>query len=236
MTTHAQTPRDEPRTHKTALPPRLIAPPGVYSPQYDTKLLAGALCREAVGSGTSVLDLGTGSGALAVTAARLGARVTAVDVSWRAVLTARLNVLLAGESVTVRHGDLATAVRERSFDLIVSNPPYVPSPSARLPRRGAARAWDGGPSGRAVVDRVCDAAPRALRSGGVLLMVHSGLCGAQASLDRLASLGMDAEVIERAYIPFGPVLRARRTWLHRQGLLSDDATFEELVVIRAERR
>lgn len=66
-------------------------------------------------------------------------------------------------------------------------------------------------------------------------MVHSGLCGAQTSLDRLSSLGMGAEVVERAYIPFGPVLSSRRAWLRRQGILPDDATFEELVVIRAER-
>ncbi|MFG2794239.1 50S ribosomal protein L11 methyltransferase, partial [Streptomyces sp. NPDC048419] len=76
--------------------------PGVYAPQWDTGLLARALHREGVGSRTEVLDLGTGSGALAVQAARLGAQVTAVDISRRAVLTARLNALLAGQRVRVR--------------------------------------------------------------------------------------------------------------------------------------
>ncbi|MGV9881510.1 HemK2/MTQ2 family protein methyltransferase [Streptomyces sp. NPDC003006] len=225
---------------RTSMPPpvrpaHLLAPPGVYAPQYDTELLTRALHREGIGDGASVLDLGTGTGALAVAAARRGARVTAVDISWRAVLTARLNARRSGQSVTVRRGDLAAAPKG-PYDLVVSNPPYVPSPSPALPRRGAARAWDGGPAGRAIVDRVCDAAPRALRPGGVLLMVHSALCGVDASLDRLARLGMDARVSDREFIPLGPVLRSRRAWLRRRNLLADDETHEELVVIRAELR
>ncbi len=224
---------------RTSMPPpvrpaHLLAPPGVYAPQYDTELLTRALHREGIDEGTSVLDLGTGTGALAVAAARRGADVTAVDVT-RAVLTARLNARLSGQSVTVRHGDLRAALPKGPYDLLVSNPPYVPSPSP-LPRRGAARAWDGGPAGRTLVDHVCDAAPRALRPGGVLLMVHSALCDADATLERLAGLGMQAEVTDREFIPFGPVLRSRRTWLRRRGLLRDDENREELVVVRAELR
>ncbi|MFI0238645.1 HemK2/MTQ2 family protein methyltransferase [Streptomyces sp. NPDC016845] len=229
MTTHAR-----PRQPRAPLgTPRLLAPRGVYAPQYDTDLLLRALHEERVDAWTDVLDLGTGTGALAVAAARLGARVTAVDRSWRAVWTARLNARLNRAPVTVRHGDLASAFPPASFDLILSNPPYVPSPSAALPSRGPARAWDGGLDGRSVVDGVCDAAPRALRPGGTLLMVHSQLCDADASLMRLAGHGMSAAVIDKAHVPFGPVTLARRSWLCAQGRLDDAATHEELVVIRA---
>ncbi|MET9497942.1 HemK2/MTQ2 family protein methyltransferase [Streptomyces sp. NPDC006552] len=233
MTTHARArqPHQPPQVR-----PRLLAPRGVYAPQYDTDLLLRALGEEQVGPRTDVLDLGTGTGALAVAAARLGARVTAVDRSWRAVWTARLNARINRTTVTVRHGDLCASFTPGSFDLIVSNPPYVPAPSPLVPRTGPARAWDGGLDGRAVVDRVCDAAPRALRPGGVLLMVHSALCDASASLRRLTGLGMDAAVIDKAHVPFGPVLRERRDWLCEQGLMDADATLEELVVIRAELR
>ncbi|MFD6298382.1 HemK2/MTQ2 family protein methyltransferase [Streptomyces sp. NPDC060235] len=212
----------------------LLTPPGVYAPQDDTALLLRALARERVDPSTQVLDLGTGSGALALRAAGLGARVTAVDIAWRAVLTTRLNALIARRRVTVRRGDLTAAVRGRTYDLVISNPPYVPSPGRRLPRHSPARAWDAGPDGRAFVDRVCDEAPTALRTGGVLLLVHSALCGTPATLRRLADAGFDASVTDRAVIPFGPVLSTRRGWLRHQGLLTGDDNREELVVIRAQ--
>ncbi|GAA3115906.1 HemK2/MTQ2 family protein methyltransferase [Streptomyces rectiviolaceus] len=221
-------------TAAPAGPGHLMTLPGVYAPQDDTGLLARALCRETIGPGTDVLDLGTGSGALAVHAARLGARVTAVDIAWRAVLTARLNAMLARQRVTVLRGDLTSAVPGRTYDFVASNPPYVPSPSGQLPRRGPARSWDAGQDGRAVVDRICDAAPEVLRPGGVLLMVHSALCDTDATLARLSGAGLETTVADRARIPFGPVLRSRRTFLRGQGLL-DAEDLEELVVIRAER-
>ncbi|MFF1643129.1 HemK2/MTQ2 family protein methyltransferase [Streptomyces sp. NPDC058246] len=211
----------------------LLAPPGVYTPQYDTDLLSRAPRREEVGPATEVLDLGTGSGALAGRAAEPGARVSAVDIAWRAVFTARLNALLSRRRVTVRHGDLTAAVPGYSYDLVVSNPPYVPSPADRLPRRGPERSWDAGHDGRAFVDRICDTAPWVLRPRGVLLIVHSALCGTESTLSRLAAAGLPASAVDRAFVPFGPVLRERRTWLRRQGPLTDENT-EELVVIRAE--
>ncbi|HEY9440767.1 MAG TPA: 50S ribosomal protein L11 methyltransferase, partial [Streptomyces sp.] len=64
--------------------PFTLTVPGVYAPQHDTRLLLAALDRETLAPGTEVLDLGTGSGALALRAAQLGCRVTAVDIAWRA--------------------------------------------------------------------------------------------------------------------------------------------------------
>lgn len=219
---------------------RLITAHGVYTPQHDSALLAQALSAEPINRTTDVLDLGTGNGYLALCAARRGARVTAVDVSWRAVLVTRVNAALARQHLTVRRGDLTAAVPDRAYDIVVSNPPYVPSPALRLPRRGPARAWEAGPDGRALVDRVCDAAPHVLRPGGVLLLVHSALTGVDATLSRLAAAGLDAAVTHHALIPFGPVLRSRRAWLQEQGLLRDTPRQlsdiqEELVIFRARK-
>ncbi|MGV9842280.1 HemK2/MTQ2 family protein methyltransferase [Streptomyces fungicidicus] len=211
-----------------------MAPPGVYAPQEDTELLAGALSDEPVPPDAAVLDVGTGSGALAVAAARRGCRVTAVDVSWRAVGTARLNALRAGVPVRVRRGDLFGPVRGESFDLVLANPPYVPAPGGPSLPRGAARAWDAGADGRLVLDRICREAPALLRPGGVLLLVQSALSGPELTVGHLRAAGAKAAVIRRRHISFGPVLRGRERWLRARGLLTAADDKEELVVIRAE--
>ncbi|MCD7438098.1 methyltransferase [Streptomyces lincolnensis] len=208
--------------------------PGVYAPQEDTALLAGALSEESLPPGADVLDVGTGSGALAIEAARRGTRVTAVDVSWRAVCTARLNAWVAGVPLRVRRGNLFTPAQDRLYDLILTNPPYVPAPMGARPPRGSARAWDAGRDGRLVLDRICGEAPTLLRPGGVLLMVHSALSDPGRTLDRLRAAGLKASVTRRTRIAFGPVLRGREDWLRRRGLLSPTDENEELVVVRAE--
>lgn len=217
-------------------PTILMTPPGVYAPQADTFLLARALCREGPARGKDVLDLGTGNGTLAICAARGGAHVTAVDIAWRAVLTTRLNALRARQRLTVRRGDLLAPVRGESFDMVLSNPPYVPTPPSRPSVGwGAERAWNAGRDGRAVLDRICAEVPRVLRPGGVLLMAQSALSDTDETLDRLAQSGLRSAVSDRTYIPFGPVLRSRLPWLRASGRVAAREESEELVIIRAER-
>lgn len=208
--------------------------PGVYAPQDDTDLLAGALSEEPLPPGAHVLDVGTGTGALALAAARRGTRVTAVDLSWRAVWTARVNAWLAGLPVHIRQGNLFAPVRGQSFDLILSNPPYVPAPAVRTRAHSAARAWDAGHDGRLVLDRICREVPGLLRPGGVLLMVHSTLSDPDRTLGRLQDAGLKAAVTRRRRVAFGPVLRSRADWLRGRGLVSAAEEKEELVVVRAE--
>jgi release factor glutamine methyltransferase len=179
----------------------------------------------------AVLDVCTGSGALAVSAALAAARsVTAVDVSRRALATARLNARLNGVRVRTRRGHLLEAVPGETFDLIVSNPPYLPSPAA-LPTRGTARHTEAGPDGRTLLDRLIAQAPAHLAPGGALLVTHSSVNDEQRTLDRMRDAGLEPEVLERRRGPLGPLLAARAPAMERAGLLEPGVREEDILVV-----
>jgi release factor glutamine methyltransferase len=213
---------------------RIVVFPGVLRPPSDAALLGTVMARDGSGlRGRDVLDLCSGTGILALTAARLGARATAVDLSRRAVLNARLNARLNGLELTVLRGDLFGPVEGRRFDLIVSNPPYIPAPPG-ADTRGAARAWDAGPDGREFLDRICDRAAAHLRSGGRVLIVHSSLADPAESERRLAACGLSTSIAAEHAGTLGPVARERLGYLRSIGV-ADASQAERMVVVEGRR-
>lgn len=214
---------------------RLLPIPGVHAPLSDTWLLADAMTAEGV-RGRDVADLCCGSGALAITAARAGARsVEAVDVSFRAAVATALNSKLHRCSVRVRRGDLFGALGTRRFDLIVCNPPYLPSETDDLPRHRSTTPLDGGRDGRALIDRVCRECADHLRPDGAVLVVQSSVCDPARTLEMLAASGLQPAEVRRVRGPLGPALRERRPLLRARGLLGED-DHEDLVVLRGTGR
>jgi release factor glutamine methyltransferase len=211
---------------------RIVRLPGVFRPRSDTWLLAAVLRRQPQLRGGAVLDVCTGSGAIAVAAALGGARaVCAVDVSARAVLCARINARLNGVRLEAIRGDLLCAVPGRRFDVIVSNPPYLPSERDELPGGGAARHTEAGATGRALLDRLIDGAPAHLAPGGLLLVTHSSVNGESATLERMRAAGLEPAVAERRGGALGPLLAARAPQLEAKGLLARGERGEQLLVV-----
>jgi release factor glutamine methyltransferase len=201
----------------------LMPVPGVFRPISDSWLLARVV-REHVRPGAKVLDVCTGSGVVGVSAARAGADVTAIDVSCRAVTAAWLNARINRVRLRSRRGSLLEPVAGEQFDVIASNPPYVPSDESRP--RGLERAWVAGPDGRALLDRLIAAAPERLKPGGALLVVHSDLIGGEATLERMRAAGLEADIAACERGPLGPLMRER---------LGTSVAEEDVLVLRGRR-
>lgn len=189
----------------------LAVRPGVFIPRPETELAVDLLREETVGPLDAVVDLCTGSGALAaaVLDEMPSARVTAVEVDPVAIDLARENLEMAGPGRgRVLPADLTAALQDPSspsaavlaslcadglVDAVVSNPPYIP-PEA-VPRDAEVLDHDphralfgGGPDGLEVPRAVIAWAARLLRPGGVLVMEHADVQG-DAALDAAAQHG-----------------------------------------------
>jgi release factor glutamine methyltransferase len=153
--------------------------PAVLIPRPETELLvelAIAVCSER--RQPRILDLGTGSGAIAITLAMelADASVCGVDRSREALWVAMANAANLGASVSFVESDWFALLGREPFDLIVANPPYVAAADPHLGQgdvrfepRGALAA---GPEGLDDLDRIIADAPRFLDSGGWLLLEH----------------------------------------------------------------
>ena len=181
----------------------------VYRPAEDSYLLNEYVERLAEGL---VLDLGTGSGIQALTAASRPevSRVLATDVSVEAVVEARERAGAEGllDRVDFLVGDLFGPVRGGVFDTVVFNPPYLPSEGWEL-RDEASRAWSGGPTGGEVFRRFLSEAWRYLRPGGFILTVISSLTA--VPLEEVEGYGYRVEVLERVRLFFEELLCLRLT-------------------------
>ncbi len=183
----------------------LAVGPGVFVPRPETELLAGwavdtagALRNDPPGGGPTVVDLCTGSGAIAAAVADevSGARVLAVELDPRAHTWAVQN--LAGTGVELLLGDATTLDRDRpdligSVDVVVANPPYIPldaweSVAPEVRDHDPALALWGGEDGLDVVRGVVACAARLLRPGGWLGVEHADAQGC-AVPDLLAASG-----------------------------------------------
>jgi ribosomal protein L3 glutamine methyltransferase len=150
----------------------------------------------------SVLDLCTGSGCLAILAARHfpNAEVDAVDISKDALAVAARNVGdhgLQGQ-IELHRGDLFKPLGDRRYDLIISNPPYVDEAGmASLPQECRAEpklAFDGGADGLDIVRRILDEAGQHLNaSGGLLCEIGRGRDNLEAAYPQLPLLWLDTE-------------------------------------------
>ena len=183
----------------------------VYEPSDDTFLIADCL---EVKEGARVLDLGTGCGILGILAAERAERIIGIDINPHAVRCAKANAKTngIGGKMDMVQGDLFQPLKpDEKFDLILFNPPYLPTPEREGRRGWLEKAWSGGPSGRRVIDRFLFEAPRRLAQEGVILLTQSDLSNIKRTRAILERKGLKTEILDELKFPFETIFLLRAT-------------------------
>ena len=174
--------------HVDGLP--LVVLPDVFNPKLlrSGEFLVQQLSRaDLLPPGSRVLDLGSGSGAAGIAAAKRGCAVTAIDINPSAVRCTRINALLNEVEIDVRHGDLFSALGTERFDVVLFNPPYYRG----VPRDALDRAW----RSTDVPERFAAGLASHLAPGGYGLVVLSSDGDDQAFLQALERNGLSTETV-----------------------------------------
>ncbi len=166
-------------------------PAQVYQPEADTFLLIEAALAE-VRPGDRVLEIGTGSGSISKALVR-DCDIVATDINPHAVFCARQNGL------EVVRTDLCLGIRGR-FDLVIFNPPYLPTQPEERIDDWLEYALDGGTTGREVIGRFADSVEDVLAPKGRVLVLVSSLTGIPEVRDLFARHGFTTEIVQRQTI------------------------------------
>ena len=166
----------------------------VYIPSDDTFLLAENL---EIKKGQSVLEIGTGSGLVSMYASLLTDDVTATDINYNALELAEKNFKLNNIStIKLEFGDLFEPVKDRKFDVILFNTPYLPTDSDDIINDDLNYAFDGGLDGRKVIDRFINQVSNHLNDKGIVQIIQSSLSDNDRTLDMFDRDGFVAEIAE----------------------------------------
>ena len=180
----------------------------VYEPAEDSFLLADAALEEAE-PGMRILEVGTGSGFVsAVLRGNLkNIRVIATEINPYAARCAREN------GVEVIRTDLFRGIKPRSqeahFDLILFNPPYLPTSEEEKVPGWLNYAFDGGTSGRETLDRFFDGVKDFLKPGGRILVLISSITGVEAVQEKMERLGFAVDIAGRTKVSFEELVVVR---------------------------
>ncbi|MEI7961448.1 MAG: HemK2/MTQ2 family protein methyltransferase [archaeon] len=186
----------------------------VYSPAEDSWLLGDYLKKENL-SEKKCLDLGCGSGILAIAMLKAGAKeVLSIDVNESALKETNINIdkffdeysknksLIVGHFVGAKKSDLFSAVNDK-FDFISFNPPYVPSDEIKW------RDLDGGKNGRIVIDRFISEVKNHLNPNGIVILLISSLNDVNSVVSKFKNLGFSVSIESKKKLFFEELIILR---------------------------
>jgi release factor glutamine methyltransferase len=163
----------------------------VYEPAEDTFLLAENL---KIKKTDRVLEIGTGTGIIAIITSKITENVIAVDINKYAIECARKNSHINQSNIDLRLGDLFDPVKGKKFDIILFNTPYLPTNEEERIDDELEAAWDGGPDGRAVINRFIGEVSDYLSPCGRVQLVQSSLSNVEETIGRLMEKGFSVSI------------------------------------------
>jgi release factor glutamine methyltransferase len=174
--------------------------PNVYEPAEDTFILLENLRVE---RSDRVLEIGTGTGIIAIKASMNSRMVVATDINPYAIECATENIIVNKSfNIEIRKGNLFEPVKGEKFDLILFNTPYLPTDDKEKINDELNAAWDGGVDGRMLIDRFIEGLPHYFNQGGIVQMVQSSLSDVNMTLKKLENLGFKVSVTARKKVFF----------------------------------
>ena len=169
--------------------------PGVYEPAEDSFLLAEAAL-SIIKNSENILEVGCGSGIIcAVIKKNTCAKITGIDINPYAAECTRDN------GVEAIRGNLLDCIRGK-FDIIIFNPPYLPTDDSERTTGWINIALDGGYNGRKIINRFLEEAGSNLLENGRILMLISSLTGIEEVKSKMKSLGFYIEELNKERFNF----------------------------------
>ncbi len=185
----------------------------VYAPAEDSLLMLDSVDKWGDLKGLKCLDVGTGTGIVAIFMAKKGCETFATDLISESVELTRRNAELNGVDLHVTQGDLMSHFRSSSFDIITFNPPYLPEPPSDVK---LSISWAGGSMGRELIDRFLSDLPRVIKGGGRAAILHADYNEPHLTSEWGRERGFDSRILGRRKLAFHELivielrLRSRR--------------------------
>lgn len=179
---------------------KLKTSPNVYEPAEDSYLLAENLL---INPKDEVLEIGTGSGIVAMYASKLSNKITVTDINLDALQLASENFKLNNiDNIEILAGNLFEPVKNKKFDVILFNTPYLPTDNDDIIEGDLNYAFDGGLSGRDIIDLFLNEVKNHLNDGGKVQLIQSSLSGTEETLNKLDDLGFVCEIAKSEHFFF----------------------------------
>ncbi|MDR2623425.1 MAG: methyltransferase [Methanobrevibacter sp.] len=187
--------------------------PKVYEPSDDSYLLTENLM---IQKGDEVLEIGTGSGIVAIKASSLAKSVIATDINYDALKLAEKNIRINKiENIKLSFGNLFEPVQNKKFDLILFNPPYLPTDKNDILEDSLNYAFDGGIDGMKIIDPFLNQVKSHLKFGGKVQMIQSSLSNIQETINKLEKEGFEVEVTAKERFFFEEIVLITGTLRNR---------------------